>query len=132
MSKNNYFQNSQQINQIVDILLVALRDQGIYVYHRATSTSSVYLKFKDEQLRSLTVRDHTTIPKYRYKWNIIIGYRGTKKVMDRGVPRYMYNEKQLHQCIDHIKNYANTIIRNKENSLSLTKSHDDPTIKEDC
>jgi hypothetical protein len=107
-----YKQNSNQINQIVNICLKELEPLGIRIFNRAVNTSSVYLKFKDERLRSLTVRDHKTIPKYRYKWNIVLGYSGPKNVIDNGVVRFMYNENQLDDLFSHIRNYQNKIILN--------------------
>jgi hypothetical protein len=104
-----YKQNSNQINEIVNRCLVELAPLGIYVFNRAANTSSVYLKFNDSRLRSLTVRDHKTIPKYRYKWNIVLGYTGPKNVIDKGVVRFMYNETQLDDLFSHIKNYQKKI-----------------------
>lgn len=90
-----------------------LGDLGIYLYHKAVTTSSWYFKFKDERIRSLTVRDHKTKPKYRYKWNIVIGYTGQRRVMDRGVPRYFYSENEVDDFLTHIQNYYATIMRNE-------------------
>ena len=110
--KKQHKQNSRQINEIVDICLKELAPLGIYIYHRAVNTSSVYLKFKDERLRSLTVRDHKTIPKYRYKWNIVLDYSGPKNVIDNGIVRFMYNQNQLDDIFSHIRNYQKKIILN--------------------
>ena len=107
-----YKQNANQVNQIVNICLKELKPLGIYIHNRAVNTSSVYLKFKDERIRSLTIRDHKTIPKYRYKWNIVLGYQGDKRVIDKGITRFMYNENQLNDLFSHIKNYANKINQN--------------------
>jgi len=90
-----------------------LGDLGIYLYHKAVTTSSWYFKFKDERIRSLTVRDHKTKPKYRYKWNIVIGYTGPKRVIDRGVPRYFYSENEVDDFLTHIQRYYATIMRNE-------------------
>lgn len=90
-----------------------LGDLGIYLYHKAVTTSSWYFKFKDERIRSLTVRDHKTKPKYRYKWNIVIGYTGQRRVMDRGVPRYFYSENEVDDFLTHIQSYYATIMRNE-------------------
>jgi hypothetical protein len=90
-----------------------LGDLGIYLYHKAVTTSSWYFKFKDERIRSLTVRDHKTKPKYKYKWNIVIGYTGQRRVMDRGVPRYFYSENEVDDFLTHIQRYYATIMRNE-------------------
>jgi hypothetical protein len=90
-----------------------LGDLGIYLYHKAVTTSSWYFKFKDERIRSLTVRDHKTKPKYKYKWNIVIGYTGQRRVIDRGVPRYFYSENEVDDFLTHIQRYYATIMRNE-------------------
>ena len=47
-----------------------------------------------------------------YKWNIVLGYHGDKRVIDKGITRFMYNENQLTNLFSHIKNYANKIKQN--------------------
>ncbi|ADY13652.1 hypothetical protein [Sphaerochaeta globosa] len=93
-----------------------LGDLGIYLHNKAVTTTSWYFKFKDERIRSLTVRDHKTKPEYRYKWNIVIGYTGPKKVLDRGVPRYFYSENEVDEFLEHVRRYYQTILKNESNS----------------
>lgn len=90
-----------------------LGDLGIYLYHKAVTTTSWYFKFGDERIRSLTVRDHRTKPKYRYKWNIVVGYAGPKKVLDDGVSRFFYSENEVDEFLEHIRRYHQTILRNE-------------------
>jgi len=58
----------------------------------------VYVRFVDDRLGVLTIRDHKRHTKNRGavtpKWNVIVGYRG-KKLRDR---RYFYNEHTILQC----------------------------------
>lgn len=110
-----YKQNAEQINKIVDICLKKLQPLGVYIHNRAVNTASVYLKFGDPRLKSLTIRDHKTIPKYRYKWNIILGYQGEARVIDAGITRYMYNEHQIDRLCAHILNYHRKIKQNAGN-----------------
>lgn len=108
----NKKKNQKEIMAMLNVCLRELKPLGIYVTNKSVTTSSVYLKFKDPRIKSLTIRDHGTIPKYRYKWNVILGYRGPGTVNDKGVTRYMYNELQLHSFFEHIRKYAAKIKKN--------------------
>jgi hypothetical protein len=90
---------------ILSQVLFELFELGPYVYTYARSTSSIYVKFKAPDLKSLTIRDHQGIPKYKYKWNVVIGYDGAKRVVDDGVVRYFYNERQLSEFYADIRGY---------------------------
>jgi hypothetical protein len=105
----NFKKNENQTQKITLQVLEELKDLDIYLYKKAVTTSSVYLKFKDSRLRSLTIRDHKTIPKYRYKWNIVLGYNGQRKIVDNGASRFFYSEKELPLFYKSIRSYYSTI-----------------------
>jgi hypothetical protein len=92
---------------ILSEVVFELSELGPYVYTYAKTTSSIYVKFKASDLKSLTIRDHQGIPKYHYKWNIVIGYDGARKVVDDGIVRYFYNERQLSDFYADIRGYYN-------------------------
>lgn len=115
VSKENVVKrNKAPIQKITLRVLEELKDLDIYLYKKAVTTSSVYLKFKDTRLRSLTIRDHKTIPKYRYKWNIIIGYSGKRMIVDNGATRFFYSEKELPVFYKSIRSYYKTIRDNED------------------
>ena len=99
--------NDLLVEEITLDCMEKLHDLGIYISNR--STSSVYLKFKDMSLRSLTIRDHPGKPGYKYKWNIIIGYRGPKVQIDGRIRRYYYSEKNLQEFYEDILRANNSI-----------------------
>ena len=71
--------------------------------YRARRTSSIYLHFF-EDVGTLTIRDH--FPKRRamarLRWNILIGYKGKKRVKCGNRIVYYYNEHQVSDCIRDI------------------------------
>ena len=105
---------AKAVRFVANTLIKRLHNHGIKVVvgNASITTSSLYLKFEDTRLGSLTVRDHKGRAKYRYKWNLISGYDGENVVMDKGVRRFFYNFDQVDQIIEHIKNYRNAIERN--------------------
>lgn len=75
---------------------------------KAVGTRSIYVKFTDDRLRSLTVRDHPGIPKYRYKWNLFKGYKGETEVYDNGVKRFYYSFDQVDDLVRRMSQYKQT------------------------
>lgn len=94
---------------MVAYILVELKDLGCYISNKSVTTSSYYLKFKHELLRSLTVRDHESRPKYKYKWNIILGGQQPRMVKDENVVRFFYNEQTIDWFIGDIRKYYNNL-----------------------
>lgn len=96
--------------KILNILESLLETEGIKFAskQRAFTTSSIYLKFDDERLRSLTVRDHPGIPKYRYKWNLFKGWQGSNEQVDRGVKRFYYSFNDVENLAKRIIQYKKT------------------------
>jgi len=90
-------------------------DDVPHSFYQAKRTTSVYLHFF-EDIGTLTIRDHRpkrkTMP--RLKWNILIGYRGKKRIAINGVTVYYYNEHQIFDClrdIDRVRRSCNTLHR---------------------
>ena len=71
--------------------------------YRAKRTSSIYLHFF-EDVGTLTIRDHFPKRKTmaRLRWNILIGYKGKKRVKCGNRIVYYYNEHQVSDCIRDI------------------------------
>lgn len=85
--------------------------------NKAVTTDSVYLKFDDERLRSVTVRTHPTKKKYRYKWNLYKAWQGPRKVSDRGVTRFYFPFSRISEMADRIEQYLATIQNNEDGDL---------------
>ena len=96
--------------EVADRVVVELKDLGAYLYYSARRSKSVYVKFKDPLVRSLTIRDHDTIEKYKYKWNIRLDGRETEVIMDRGIERFFYEVKDLDKFYEDIRKYQKQII----------------------
>ena len=105
---------NSRVKQIAHQVAYELDDIPHSIY-RAKRTSSIYLHFF-EDIGTLTIRDHRpkrkTMP--RLKWNILIGYRGKKKIAINGATVYYYNEHQIFDClrdIDRARRSCNTLHR---------------------
>lgn len=97
------------VDQLVDLVMYELYDLGPYIWYRAKTTTSVYIKFNDDRLGSLTIRDHKGIKKCKYRWNLVIGYNGSPVVKGRGFVRYFYSEFTVRDLIDDVKRYSNRL-----------------------
>ena len=102
------------VDEIASFMAWQLDDVPHSTY-RAKRTTSIYLHFF-EDIGTLTIRDHRpkrkTMP--RLKWNILIGYRGKKRIAINGVTVYYYNEHQIFDClrdIDRARRSCNTLHR---------------------
>ena len=102
------------VGEIASFMAWQLDDVPHSIY-RAKRTTSVYLHFF-EDIGTLTIRDHRpkrkTMP--RIKWNILIGYRGKKKIAINSTTVYYYNEHQIFDClrdIDRARRSCNTLHR---------------------
>lgn len=101
-----------ELAAIKTLVLNELKDLGAYLYHHAQS-GSIYIKFKDERLRSLRICNHGNIPKYRYKWNIELG-GVTREEVDKGVRRFFFADNELQKFYSRIRQYAATIKHNEQ------------------
>lgn len=100
--------------KIAEYFLKKLAPEGAYIYHEAVTTNSIYIKFKNEKLKSLTIRDHNTKKKYRYKWNFRVDLTGKKMEEDRGVKRYFYGIDSYLELVKHIRKYNNKLIEKRK------------------
>ena len=75
------------------------------LYCDAVTTSSFYIKFEDERLRSLRVGDHGGKTKYRYKWNLRLDMHKFERTVKKGAVRFFYPIDQLPKMIQHMQRY---------------------------
>lgn len=61
-----------------------------YIYHKALTSDSVYLRFDNPQLRSVRISDHCGINKYKYKFNVRFDIQESYKESDWGIERYYF------------------------------------------
>lgn len=88
--------NRKHESSVLYSVLSALKVHGPWIYHKARTTSSVYIKFASEHLRSLRIADHKGIDKYKYKWNVNVGYTGPPFMsLDENIERYFYSPNDL-------------------------------------
>lgn len=98
--------------QIANKVISELSDLGAYIANESYSTNSIYIKFNDERLRSLTIRDHNTIKKYRYKWNIRLDKKKSYEQIDKGAKRFIFSVNDLDKFYERIRIYHKSIILN--------------------
>lgn len=102
---NIYHIQSKRVRMIVIHLLDELEGEGAYLYH-VSQFDSVYIKFKDEDLKSLRVADHNSqgmCKKYKYKWNLMIDGE-TKIAADNGIVRFYFSLLDIDMLISSIIN----------------------------
>ena len=105
-------------------LIFLLDEAGLspVLYCDAVTTTSFYIKFEDERLRSLRVGDHGGKKKYRYKWNLRLDMHKYSTTVNKGVIRYFYPIEQLPQLIRHMQNYLRKC---QQNSKEVTDANTD-------
>lgn len=106
--------NIAEVNKVVIEVLEELKDLEPYINNASENNASAFLKFKDERLRSVAIRDISVRPRYRYKWNIVLGYSGERMITDGRVTRFFYSEKELPIFYKSIRSYYNTILGSKK------------------
>lgn len=100
--------------KVLNKALALLAPIGPWIYSKARTTSSVYIKFRDKDKCSLRIADHDNIEKYKYKWNIRTDYRGDPYLLiDDGVERYFYGPHSLAELAEDLTNYPTTPTRFK-------------------
>lgn len=93
---------SPRVKVIVEYILDTLEDLGAWIYY-ISRYDSVYIKFANEELRSIRVADHKGRSKYRYKWNLELNGDESRIIYDRGVERHFYKLVDLNLMIDDIR-----------------------------
>ena len=88
------------------IVLKELSDLGAYIYHKAVTSDSVYIKFSNPKLGSLRISDHEGRSKYSYRWNL---RSDLESYVDKYQGRYYYNTGDIRNMIKHIRNYERCI-----------------------
>ncbi len=89
--------------RVITSLLLTKIGGDIYLYH-VSRWNSVYLKFRDEGMKSIRIGDHTGREKYKYKWNLEID--GSRRIeFDRGVERFYYGESDIDALIKEVQKY---------------------------
>jgi len=112
----NGYKNSKTPERLVSKVLQRLRPLGPYVYYYAV-TGSVYIKFRDDNLRSLRIGDHGGKKKYQYKWNLRKDLHVDQDTKQKdGIVRYYYHWDNWEGLCDHILAYARTIDANGRKS----------------
>jgi hypothetical protein len=86
-------------------LLKELKKTGLdpFLYHQASS--SFYIKFELDGMKSLRVSDHPGRKKYTYKWNLRSDIDRSYEEIDRGVKRFYYHVSDLKKMIVHMIRY---------------------------
>lgn len=114
-------------NKVINIL----KNKGFKINrYYARTTKSIYLKLDYGVCGAIRISDHVGKRKYRYKFNLIKGYKGPKEIIDRGFSRryYSYNnteelitdiEKEKKDKIQKygIRNYKMYMIENSKSDL---------------
>lgn len=105
----------RRVLKIAEYIISELKDQGAYMGNKSVTTNSVYVKFLNRHVKSLTIRDHNTREKYKYKWNLRLDKRNDYELIDCGIKRYFYGQDSVDKLIAHIRAYAKKVEENKQN-----------------
>lgn len=81
---------NKKIEKALRKILTELKELEPYIYHKSYTTNSVYVKFKNERLRSLRISDHDGYDKYKYKWNIRSDVNKMYVDNDNNIKRFYY------------------------------------------
>ena len=82
-----------------------LIERGFLVHkYYARTTKSVYLKLDYGACCGIRISDHRGKKKYKYKFNLIKQYEGSKTVLDKGFIRLFYNYNNTEELITDIQN----------------------------
>ena len=71
-----------------------------YIYHKAVTSNSVYVKFEDNRIGSIRLADHTGRGKYRYRFNVRSDIPESYTENDRGVLRYYFRCEHTDTLVD--------------------------------
>lgn len=71
-----------------------------YIYHKAITTNSIYVKFESDSLRSLRISGHTGKSLYKYRWNLRHDVGDFYYTKDRGVVRLFFPPSQMDEMIE--------------------------------
>ena len=97
----------KEIHKYKNRILLDLKHLNPYIYHESKN-DSIYIKFENENIRTIRLADHRGIEKYKYKWNLhICGIK--REEFDNGVKRFYYPVGLYKEFIRHICNYANKV-----------------------
>jgi len=90
---------------IAEELLSVLMERNIKLalHNEAVTTNSLYFKFENPLLGSLTVRDHKGKAKYSYRWNLQKNYTGPRMRKRNGIENFFYGFGEIEQMADDIE-----------------------------
>jgi hypothetical protein len=115
MERQQRVARNNRVYQMVDHVLEQLKFFEPYIYKKATTTNSVYIKFRNKGLLSLRVSDHEGIPKYSYKWNLRSDIKEKYSKQDGRVNRIYFPFNEVNQLIRGIINYYYRMNLEKQN-----------------
>lgn len=90
--------------EIVSLIIPRLLNLG-FIVHRydAYSTNSIYIKLDYGVSCGIRIADHIGKKKYRYRFNLIKDYKGSKVVSDNSLIRYFYTFEEIEKLLIDIK-----------------------------
>ena len=90
--------------EVSNKLIKSLIERGFLVHkYYARTTKSVYLKLDYGACCGIRISDHRGKKKYKYKFNLIKQYEGSKTVLDKGFIRLFYNYNNTEELITDSK-----------------------------
>lgn len=86
-------------------IINGLKHKGFKISrYYAKTTKSIYLKLDYGVCGGIRISDHKGKEKYHYKFNVIKGYKGPKKVRDNGHKRLFYDYDNIEAVITDAQN----------------------------
>lgn len=90
---------------VVDMILRKV--PGAYIYHQASTSTSVYIKFAGQRMGSLRIGDHKGIEKYRYRWNLHMEHNEPPQLGGNpACERYHYGSNYVKELIADLLEFS--------------------------
>lgn len=107
--------------EVSNKLIKNLKEKGFQINkYYAKTTRSIYLKLDYGVCCGIRISDHKGKKKYRYKFNLIKQYQGSKKINDKGYIRLFYDYNNTEELINDVENEKNS----KINKYGLYNYHE--------
>lgn len=105
----------RETEKIAAKLVEVLKQKGFVIQrYDAYSTNSIYLKLDYGLAHSIRISDHIGKPQYSYRYNVIIGSAGVRRMNNGQFDRYWYSEKDSDLSV-----LVNDIVKERDEKVEI-------------
>lgn len=80
-----------------------------YVYHKAITTDSLYIRFHNIP-HSLRIGGHMGKKKYCYRWNLRFDYKLKQTKVRNNMEMFFYPFEALDEMVEHMRKYYGRVL----------------------